>query len=140
MRSKSRECAFKILFSKQFHDDADESFRRGVYKAFGLDDEEREYAEFLYGLVCEHEAELVDAINAHSIGFSDKRLFPADRSLLLMAMAEILYAKDVPAVVTIDEAVGLAKKYSTEKSVGFVNGVLAAFYADREGKRNDADH
>ena len=72
--------------------------------------------------------------------FRTSAFFPADRSLLLMAMAEILYAKDVPAVVTIDEAVGLAKKYSTEKSVGFVNGVLAAFYADREGKRNDADH
>ena len=139
MRSKSRECAFKILFSKQFHDDAGESFRRGVYKAFGLDDEERAYAERLFKLVCEHEEELVAAINAHSIGFSDKRLFPADRSLLLMAMAEIRYCEDVPAVVAIDEAVGLAKKYSTEKSVGFVNGVLAAFYAGGEGK-HDADH
>ena len=46
---------------------------------------------------------------------------------MLMAMAEIRYAEDVPDVVAIDEAVGLAKKYSTEKSAGYVNGVLAAF-------------
>ena len=43
-----------------------------------------------------------------------------------MALAEIRYFDDVPDVVAVDEAVGLAKKYSTEKSVGFVNGVLAA--------------
>ena len=74
----------------------------------------------------EHEAELIEELNRLSVGFSDKRMFPADKSLLLMALAEIRYFDDVPDVVAVDEAVGLAKKYSTEKSVGFVNGVLAA--------------
>ena len=44
-----------------------------------------------------------------------------------MAMAEMKYIDDVPAVVSIDEAVGLARKYSTEKSVGYVNGVLGSY-------------
>ena len=69
-----------------------------------------------------------------SVGFSEKRLFPVDKSLLLMAMAEIRYIEGVPAVVAIDEAVGLAKKYSTEKSAGFVNGVLAAFISGGNNK------
>ena len=139
MRSKSRECAFKILFSKQFHDGADDAFRRGIYKAFELSDEACGYAEKLCGLVFAHEAELVEEINRYAIGFSDKRMFPADRSLLLIAMAEMRYCPDVPSVVAIDEAVGLAKKYSTEKSVGFINGILASFYAGEEAK-NEQDH
>ena len=49
---------------------------------------------------------------------------------MLMAMAEIRYGKDVPPAVAIDEAVGLARQYSTEKSAGFVNGILAAFLAE----------
>lgn len=127
MRNKARECAFKIIFASMFHPEEDESFRRGVYKAFGLDEEERAYADKLLSLVGEHREELTEELNRCSIGFSDKRMFPADKSLLLMAMAEIRYAEDVPDVVAIDEAVGLAKKYSTEKSSGYVNGVLAAF-------------
>ena len=125
MRSKARECALKILFASLFSPEKEE-FQRGIYKTFGLDEEECAYAERILSCVREHEGELVEEINRLSIGFSDKRLFPVDKSLLLMALAEINYFDDVPNVVAIDEAVGLAKKYSTEKSVGFVNGVLGA--------------
>ena len=64
-------------------------------------------------------------------------MFPADRSVLLTALAEIYYVEDVPAVVSIDEAVGLAKKYSTEKSAGFVNGILASVIS---GDGNEHNH
>ncbi len=130
MRRKSRECAFKIIFAGQFHTDVGESFRRGFYKAFGLNEEERAYAETLLSLVEEHREELLSALDSLAIGFSAERLFPADKSLMLMAMAEIRYGKDVPPAVAIDEAVGLARQYSTEKSAGFVNGILAAFLAE----------
>ena len=92
-----------------------------------LDEEESAYADKLTELVREHGTELAAYLDKYSIGFSEKRIFPADKSLLLMAMAEMKYADDVPDIVAIDEAVGLAKKYSTERSAGFVNGVLAAF-------------
>ena len=51
--------------------------------------------------------------------------FPVDRAILLIALAEIKYAEDVPNVVSVNEAAGLAAKYSTENSASFVNGVLA---------------
>ena len=127
MRTKARECAFKIIFASLFHSEEGASGRRGIYKAFALDNEEAEYADKLVDCVNEHIFELTEYLNKYSIGFSEKRLFPADKSLLLMAMAEMRYMDDVPDVVAIDEAVSLAKIYSTEKSVGFVNGVLAAF-------------
>ena len=125
MRNKARECAFKIIFASLFVAEETPSFRRGVYKE--LDEEETAYAEKLVGLVRRHESELAGFLDKYSIGFSEKRIFPADKSLLMMAMAEMKYVDDVPDIVAIDEAVGLAKKYSTERSAGFVNGVLAAF-------------
>ena len=48
-----------------------------------------------------------------------------DKSILLIAMAEICYFDDIPPVVSVSEAAGLARKYSTETSADFVNGVLA---------------
>lgn len=130
MRSKARECAFKVIFASLFQENDDAEFNRGVYKAFGLNEEEAAYADLLLDCVKEHRGELTEALNRCSIGFSDKRMFPVDKSLMLMAMAEIAYVDDVPGVVSIDEAVGLARKYSTEKSVGYVNGVLGAFMTE----------
>ena len=128
MRSNARECAFKIIFASLFA--PEEGYQRGIFNAFDLTDEERAYAERILGCVHEHEAELIEELNRLSVGFSDKRMFPADKSLLLMALAEIRYFDDVPDVVAVDEAVGLAKKYSTEKSVGFVNGVLDTYMTE----------
>lgn len=127
MRSKSRECAFKVIFSEEFEGGGES--RRSVYRASELDEEETEYADRLVSLVEEHREELSAVLDKFSIGFSEKRMFPVDRSVLLMSLAEILYVDDVPDVVSIDEAVGLVKKYSTEKSAGFVNGILAAVIA-----------
>lgn len=134
MRSKARECAFKIIYASIFHAEEGDSLRRGVYKSSMLDEEEREYSDLLVTSVFEHREELTRILDELSVGFSEKRLFPVDKSLLLMAMAEIRYIEGVPAVVAIDEAVGLAKKYSTEKSAGFVNGVLAAFISGGNNK------
>ena len=116
MRSKSRECAFKVIFSEEFEGGGES--RRAVYRASELDEEETEYADRLVSLVEEHREELSAVLDKFSIGFSEKR-----------SLAEILYVDDVPDVVSIDEAVGLVKKYSTEKSAGFVNGILAAVIA-----------
>ena len=127
MRTKARECAFKIIFASLFGTENAGAFRRSVYKAFSLDGEDAAYADKLVELVSEHSAEFAGLLDKYSIGFSEKRIFPADKSLLMMAMAEMKYVDDVPDIVAIDEAVGLAKKYSTERSAGFVNGVLAAF-------------
>lgn len=125
MRNQARECAFKIIFASLFGSEETPSFRRGVYKE--LDEEDRAYADRLVELVRGHESELAAFLDKYSIGFSEKRIFPADKSLLMMSMAEMKYVDEVPDIVAIDEAVGLAKKYSTERSAGFVNGVLAAF-------------
>ena len=64
-------------------------------------------------------------IQKYSNGWDISRLVKIDKDILRIAITELLYAKDAPIKVIVDEAVELAKKYSTEDSSSFVNGILA---------------
>ena len=129
MRTSARECAFKNIFSNLFNP-SDETLKKSVYKSAELSKEGKEYAEKLVDAVMLNIGELYEIIDKYAIGFSHERIFPADKSALLIAIAEIKYFEDTPSVVAIDEAIGLAKKYSTEKSMGFINGILATYLKD----------
>ena len=59
--------------------------------------------------------------------FAIDRLFKVDLAILLLALYEIKFVESVPFKVSVDEAISLAKKYSTEKSAKYINGVLAKF-------------
>jgi N utilization substance protein B len=74
--------------------------------------------------VTEHAAHIDDLISAHLQGWTLERLPAVDRSILRVAVWELLHADDVPEAVAVDEAVELAKKLSTDESPAFVNGVL----------------
>ena len=68
---------------------------------------------------------MIDALrNDLATRFAEYRIYPADKAVLLLAMAEIRFFDDIPPVVSVSEATALARKYSTEKSTDFVNGVL----------------
>lgn len=76
--------------------------------------------------VDEHAAAIDDRIRAYAIGWKLERLPAVDRAILRLSIWELEHRLDVPTAVVIDEAVELAKEYSTEKSGSFVNGVLDA--------------
>ena len=74
----------------------------------------------------------IDAeIDAHSTGWRITRMPAVDRTILRIAVYELMYT-DTPVGVVVSEAVELAKTYSTAKSGSFVNGVLASVAADRD--------
>jgi transcription antitermination protein NusB len=79
----------------------------------------------VYG-VSEHRVQLDEAIAAHAKGWTLKRMPAIDRTVLRIAAFELLARGDVPVAVVLDEAVELAKRFSTDDSGRFVNGVLAA--------------
>jgi len=70
--------------------------------------------------------EIDELVNEYADGWTVNRLPSVDRAILRLAVWELLDRADVPAAVVMDEAVELAKEYSTERSAGFVNGVLDA--------------
>ncbi|MEY4338966.1 MAG: transcription antitermination protein NusB [Actinomycetota bacterium] len=76
--------------------------------------------------VDEHRVRLDEAIAAHSKGWSLSRMPTIDRNVLRIAAFELLGRPEVPVAVVIDEAVELAKRFSTDDSGRFVNGVLSA--------------
>jgi N utilization substance protein B len=57
-----------------------------------------------------------------------EKIAPVDRAILEVSVAELLYDKDIPALVAINEGIELAKEYGTESSSKFVNGVLSSLY------------
>ena len=122
MRTKARETLFKILFSSQFAA-PDEGFRRGMYDV--------RYCDRVLSLIKEHNEDISAIIDGKSLAFPEARLFPADKSVLYIAIAEILYCDDVPDKVAASEAANIAARYSSEKSASFVSGILASVIADK---------
>ena len=89
------------------------------------------FADELTRTVLEHVGELDEIISELAEGWSLERMPGIDRNILRLALAEIIHFDDIPVSVSIDEAVELAKEYSTERSGNFVNGVLGAFVRSR---------
>ena len=73
----------------------------------------------------EHNSDVDAQIQKYSNGWDISRLVKMDKDILRISITELLYIKDTPVKVVVDEAVELAKKYSTEDSSSFVNGILA---------------
>ncbi len=127
MRNAAREAALNIIFAQQFNSDCMDALKKKIYKQFGLMDNEEDllFAADLVATVEEHRSELIAGIEEACHHYRENRINPTDKSILLIAMAEIKYFDDIPLVVSVSEAAGLARKYSTETSADFVNGVLS---------------
>ena len=77
---------------------------------------------------------LDEAVEKNSTGWKKERISPVSMAILRLACYEIMFMEDIPARVSINEAVELAKKYDDEKSYSFVNGVLNAVATQYEKK------
>lgn len=77
--------------------------------------------------VCEHAAELDGYIQKYSIDWDFGRISTVSAAIMRVAMYEILYMPDIPNKVAISEAVEITRKYETEETVSFVNGILGSF-------------
>ena len=126
MRNAAREAALSVIFAQQFNTDCLEALKKKIFKQFKLEkDEDLLFACDLIATVEEHRDELIAGIEDACHHYKENRINPTDKSILLIAMAEIMYFDEIPPVVSVSEAAGLARKYSTETSADFVNGVLA---------------
>ncbi len=89
-----------------------------------VDGEVKEFMEILARGVCENVKGIDEIINKYSSHWKVHRMASIDRNILRMALYEILYLDEIPPPVTINEAVEIAKKYGSEESSSFVNGIL----------------
>jgi N utilization substance protein B len=129
-RHRGREVALQVLYQWEVgRTDIGEAVERywwleGV--ASGASDTVRQFASALARGTVEHLAEIDPLIEARLEHWRLVRMAVIDRLILRLAVYELVHAKDVPPAVVIDEALELARTYSSEDAVKFVNGVLDA--------------
>lgn len=131
MRRDAREAVYKILYADLFYENDDE-FEKETMEESSLSKDDEEFANVLLSAIKEHKSELEEIIGKHARGYSFERIFSTDKCALYIAVAEIKYFDDIPTVVSIDEALSLVRKYSTEESLNFVNGILASVKKEQE--------
>ncbi len=124
MRSDAREAVFQTVFSQLLGGGLDRAARGRLYQKAKLNEDEKAFAERLLEAIAAHGEALSAELNAAVLRYADYRIYPADKAAMLVALAEIRYFDDIPPVVSVSEAAALARRYSTEKSADFVNGVL----------------
>ncbi len=116
-RRLARETALKVLYGSEM----DAKAGPGTSGASG---EALKYSNIIIDGVSANSAAIDKIIEAHSKNWTVKRMSAVDKSILRIAVYELTYLKDVPFKVVIDEAIELAKKYGTDRSAAFINGVL----------------
>ena len=134
-RKTAREQAFKLIYELAVEGEPN-SFSLELMTE-NCDDADTLFINKLYDGVREKFDFLKSVVERYSKGFSFERIFKIDCALIMMASYEILYIGDIPTAASVNEAVELAKKYSTDKSAAFINGVLASVAADKEELLNE---
>ena len=135
-RRESRETAFALLFEWSFKDDTmDEIIEQAtVGRELAIDS----FAYELAQKTIEYQAEVDACIEQYSERWKLNRLSRVTLSVLRMAFCEMMHFDNIPVGATINEAVELAKKYSTEDEAAYINGILGTYNRNRTGEEPDS--
>ena len=138
-RKNARDILYKLVFEYTFSKKLNDRTREMLLLDATLTDDDKEYVAACYeGIAANYDA-LCALILKYTTGYASvDRLVKADLVAMLIAAYELSYLKDIPAGVSINEAIELVKQYSTTKSSGFVNGVLGNI--NKEVRENGEDH
>ena len=124
-RRLAREIAAQFLYQHDLNGGAvDEALTMFWQAQHETADTTRKFAEELIRGSVEHAPEIDEKIKKYTEHWELQRIAAVDRNILRLAIFEMLHREDIPPVVSINEAVDIAKKFSTEDSGKFVNGIL----------------
>lgn len=123
-RRKARELAFKVLYQiDQVNNDPRQAFDY-LMEEDPLAEKDSQFAWSLIEGVMEKLADIDEKLESLAKDWTVQRMSSVDRNLLRLAAYEILYQEGVQAVVAINEALEISKRYSEPASVGFINAIL----------------
>ena len=140
-RGNARELAVHLIYGRNFTGEepsavTETRLDREYYSKLSAENDvyaerpsraQRAYIDIVTAGVASREDDLNEIIQKFSIGWDVKRISRLTRSVMQLAIFEILYVDDVPTGVAISEAVRLAKKYDGDDTGAFVNGILGAY-------------
>jgi transcription antitermination protein NusB len=124
-RRKSRELVLQMLFQADMGRQSADEVRRTFWKERdSVAGDVRSFADDLFRLASDRSAEIDGLIEHHAEHWRMERMAAVDRNLLRAAVAELLGFPSTPRAVVINEALEIARKFSSPESVQFINGVL----------------
>ena len=140
-RSRAREIAQQILFQYEWNSEfsIEQALQEYVSGLIAASSKENDYtldfARRCIGGVREHMEEIDHIIARHARKWRIDRMARVDRNILRLGVYEIVFAHDIPGRVAVNEAVELAKRYGTDESGAFVNGILDSVLRAHEGEQ-----
>jgi transcription antitermination protein NusB len=124
VRRDAREAAVQYLYQREVHGDESDEGLQEFYKLRGISPSARKFSDELLAGWLRDRARIDDLISRNCRNFALNRLSAVDRNVLRIASHELIGRPDTPPAVVINEAIEIAKKYSSADSGRFVNGVL----------------
>ncbi len=124
VRRKARELAVQFLYGFEVNPGEVEETLAAFWEMNDTWENVREFALLLLRGVLEKKDEIDQLISEQAFNWDIGRITPVDRNVLRLAVFELAFRDDIPPIVTINEAVDIAKKFGTTESGKFVNGIL----------------
>lgn len=124
-RRQSRELAVQFLY--QINITGNDNWQKsldGFWNEQCVEADVKEFSNRIINKVIEQKKEIDKLIVSYTTNWDISRIAVVDRNVLRVAISELLYMDDIPPIVSINEAVDIAKKYGTSESGKFVNGIL----------------
>lgn len=125
-RKVARESVMKLLYQMDMNNDYSTEVREIYISNNRFNEEENEYITASTNTINGNIKTIDSMIEKYSSGWNINRLAKVDLSILRVAVYEILFREDIPVQVSINEALEISKKYSTEESSKFINGILGS--------------
>ena len=129
-RRQARECVFQGLYAMEISKDPKDKIFNDISSKYSFDENTKSFAYSLYIKTLDQRQLLEKTISRFLENWELGRIALLDNLILQMAVCELLFFDDVPPKVSISEAIEMAKKYSTDDSSGFVNGILDSVFRE----------
>ncbi len=129
-RRLSRELTLKFLYQFEFNEGDFDEQMTAFEERLSCQDEVTQFMEDLVGKVLLHKDEIDELLKKYSEHWTLDRMTVIDRNILRLGVCELIYSRTIPPKVAINEAVEIAKKYGSEESPDFINGILDRIFKE----------
>jgi len=128
VRRESRECAMQVLFFMDMNRDLSPAMVELFCNCFTPSESVYPFFSKLINGVIQSKSEIDTVIEGFSDNWKMNRMSSVDRNVMRIAVYELLHCDDIPPKVSINEAIDVGKKFGTEESGAFINGILDSIH------------
>ena len=129
-RRAARELALKFLYQTEFNSNSPDSELNSFCDRANVSEEVQNFTQALIKNILFHKKEVDELLEKISANWSPDRMAVIDKNILRLGICELLFDPTAPPKVVINEAVEIAKKFGTEESPDFINGILDKVFKD----------